>query len=293
MKKGGRGKEKEGKEVHWRTTIGPEVSYFKGWWAEIWRGKYLIYLLFKKDFVSKYKQTILGPLWMFMQPVIGTLVFFLFGKAVGSSTDGLPPLFFYFSGTLMWSFSSVTFSKLSGFLLANHDILSKVYIPKIVFGISTICIDAFNFGLQFAIFLLILSYGVLFTPLDLNPNLWILLFPLLFFFQCLFLLGAGLCVSAMLVKYRDLSGVVTYLVQYGLFATPVLFPLSSVVDEDKRFLLLLNPLTSLVEFFRYAFLGKGFFEWSWLLYTASASFVVYFVGLILLNRIEKVYADIV
>ncbi|MCY4419140.1 MAG: ABC transporter permease [Cytophagales bacterium] len=277
----------------WTSVVTSEISHFKMWWSEMWKDRYLIYLLFRKDFVSKYKQTALGPFWVVLQPIMATFAFFFFGKMVNVSVGTVPPFLFYMLGTIVWSLTSTIFQKITQFLIESSALLTKVYVPKLSLLWSRVCVDILNFFVKLVLFLAILGYFIFFKNANASPNLWALFFPVVLFFQMLFAVGTGLLLSALTLRYRDIVNVINFLVQSLLFVTPVLYPLSVVEDPKYQKLLLFNPLTEYAEFYRYAFLGEGFLDPFWLAYAFTIAVLAYVGGVILLNRIEKVYADVV
>jgi lipopolysaccharide transport system permease protein len=250
----------------------------------------LLFLLVRRDFVAQYKQSVLGPLWFFIQPLLNTLVFtVIFGNIAKIPTDGIPNMLFYMAGTVVWSFFSLTFNNV-GMTFANANALfSKVYFPRLIFPIANVINNVITFSIQFLLFLGFLAYFLL-AGSALHPNLWILFLPLLLIHVGLFAMGTGLIVSALTTKYRDLRFLVNFGLQLWMYATPVVYP-ASIVKPDLLWVLWLNPLAPVVEFFRFMFLGKGIVNPLFYSISAVESLVLILIGLILFTRTEKDYID--
>ena len=280
-----------GKET-WKVILTPEVPYFYFPWKEILTKKYLLYLLCRKHFVTKYKQTILGPAWLVIQPIISTLAFLLlFNGLLDMDTDEVPPLLFYFSGNIFWFLFSSSFTKMQQFLGAISNIVTRVYIPKYIFALSHVFIDFINFLLQFLIFSCIYVY-YMYTK-DISANITLLLVPVYLFFIMLFSIGLGSVLSCITLKYRDLHTVLPYFTQLFMYATPIIYPISSLKASKYLLLIKLNPLTGIFEAIRYGFYGKGYFSWNLLVYDFALIFIVFVIGVFMVSKVEKVYADIV
>lgn len=244
----------------------------------------------KRDFISFYKQTILGPLWFFIQPIFTTVVFaFVFGNLAGISTDGLPQYLFYLSGITAWNYFSDCLTKTSTVFRDNANIFGKVYFPRIILPLSIIVSNLVRFGIQLLLFIVIMIYlGV--QGADFHLTWAIFLFPFIVFLMALLGLGLGLIITAMTTKYRDLSFLVTFGVQLLMYGTTVIYPLSAAPKEYRK-LIELNPMTSIIEVFRFAFLGKGHFTaWS-LGYSAIFAIGISFLGIIIFNKTERSFVD--
>jgi lipopolysaccharide transport system permease protein len=281
----------EGQEGEpWTTVICPQHPWFKFDLRELWQYRDLIQLFVRRDFVALYKQTVLGPLWFILQPLFTTLVFtVIFGKIAKIPTDGLPQFLFYFSGTVCWSYFSECLNQTSQTFLANAGIFSKVYFPRLAVPLAKVISNIFKFFIQFAIFLVFLFYFYQ-QGAPVHPNLGVMALPLIVLQMAILGIGCGLIVSALTTKYRDLSLVVTFGVQLWMFATPVVYPLSQI-PERYRIYFVLNPMTSVVEGFRTAFLGAGSLSPLYYLLGVLITLAIFFVGIVLFNRIEKTFVD--
>ena len=250
----------------------------------------MIQLFVRRDFVAQYKQTILGPLWFILQPLFTTLVFtIIFGKIAKIPTDGLPQFLFYFAGTICWGYFAECLNQTSQTFLANAGIFGKVYFPRLTVPISKVISYIFKFFIQFAMFLIFLVYYY-WQGAPVHPNLGVLALPLIVIQMAFLGIGCGLIVSSLTTKYRDLGLVVSFGVQLWMFATPVVYPLSQI-PEKYRIYFALNPMTSVVEGFRAAFLGAGSLSAPYYLLGVLITLAICFVGIVLFNRIEKTFVD--
>lgn len=259
---------------------------------EIWKYRDLIILFVKRDITTAYKQTVLGPVWIVINPLLSTTVFtVIFGVIAGIPTDGVPQFLFYMSGNVLWGFFSSCLGKASGTFLGNARLFGKVYFPRLVMPISDIIYNLINFILQTAVFvILIIVYALIGT--NVHPNLLILITPLLVLHTALLGTAIGLIVSSITTKYRDLNVLVSFGVSLLMYITPVVYPISRV-PENFRWLLLLNPVAPIVETYRYAFLGSGSFEWLFLLLSLAVTAVLLFWGVLVFNKVEKNFIDTV
>jgi lipopolysaccharide transport system permease protein len=259
---------------------------------EIWRYRDLLMLFVHRDFVAYYKQTILGPLWFVIQPLLTTLVFtVIFGNLAKISTDELPPILFYLAGVTAWNYFAECFKKTSNSFKANAVIFGKVYFPRILVPLSITITNLIAFGIQFVLFLGFLLYFML-TNAQIEPNAHMALFPLLILLMGMQGLGFGLLVSALTTKYRDLQFLVAFGIQLLMYATPVIYPASSI-SEKYRWVLEANPMTAVIETFRFGFLGSGTFSWLGLGYTTLCTLIITILGIIVFNRTEKSFMDTV
>lgn len=258
----------------------------------LWKYRDLIILFVKRDLTTSYKQTILGPLWIIINPLLSTLVFtVIFGVIAGIPTDGIPQFLFYMSGNILWGFFSSCLNRASGTFLGNARLFGKVYFPRLVMPISGILYNLVNFLLQTAVFvILIIIYALI--GANVHPNLLVLLTPLLVLHTALLGTGIGLIISSITTKYRDLNVLVGFGVSLLMYITPVVYPISTV-PEQFRWILLLNPVAPIVETYRYAFLGSGSFEWPFLLLSAAVTAGLLFWGVIVFNKVEKNFIDTV
>jgi lipopolysaccharide transport system permease protein len=258
----------------------------------LWRYKDLIALFVRRDFVSKYKQTILGPLWFIIQPALTTIMFaVVFGKIAKISTDGLPPILFYMSGTVAWTYFSTCLNSTSNTFITNANIFGKVYFPRLTVPISIVISTLIQFLIQFGLLILIMIFYQL-KGTNYNLNAFLLIIPFLIFIMALLGLGFGIVVSSLTTKYRDLSYLVVFGVQLWMYATPIVYPLSSISEKYKIWILI-NPLTSVIETFRFALLGSGTFNIFQLLYSTIFAFAIVIIGILLFNRVEKTFIDTV
>ena len=259
---------------------------------EVWDYRDLLFMLVKRDFVTFYKQTILGPLWFIVQPLLTTLIFvILFGNIAKLSTDGMPQVLFYLSGITVWNYFSESLTKTSSVFTANAGMFGKVYFPRLIMPLSIVASALMKFAVQFGIFVLILLYYLLFTD-TVHPNWWILLTPILIALMAMFALGMGMIFSSMTTKYKDLSFLLTFGVQLFMYITPVVYPISALPEKFK-FLAYFNPLSSIFECFRYAFLGAGSFEMMSLVWSSIFIVVILMVGTVIFNKVEKSFMDTV
>ncbi len=273
------------------------ITAKNGWFdidlREVWRYRDLIWLFTKRSFLLIYKQTILGPAWIILQPLMTTLIYTLvFGGIAGISTDGAPQLLFYMGGTAVWGFFSACLNKTASTFTGNAGVFGKVYFPRLVSPISTVLSSAINFFVQFAMFLLFWGYYVITGAV--TPNyIGILLLPLLLAYLGLLGLGCGIIISSMTTKYRDLAMLVNFGVQLWMYITPVVYPASTLGDGGLYTLVMLNPVTCAVETFRWIFLGTGEINLLfWGISTAVMAFVVT-LGVIVFSRVEKTFMDTV
>lgn len=277
---------------NWTTIIKPKTGWFDINLKELIQYKDLIVMFVKRDFKTMYKQTILGPLWIIINPLLTTLMFtVVFGNIANIPTDGMPQIVFYMLGTTVWTYFSSCLTKTSSTFTANAGIFGKVYFPRLVTPISTVISGLINFGVQFLMFLGFMAYFMI-KGSPIEPNLWILITPLLLVQLAALALGFGIIISSMTTKYRDLAVLVTFGVQLWMYATPVVYPASQIGGKLKT-LMMLNPVSPIVESFRYAFLGSGSIPWNYLSISVVTTLVVLFAGVVLFSRVEKTFMDTV
>lgn len=277
----------------WTMTIEPQRSLLDLRLGELWLYRDLVMLFVRRDFVSVYKQTILGPLWYLIQPLLTTLTFtVIFGNIASLPTDGLPQFLFYMSGTLVWSYFASCLAKTSETFVQNANLFGKVYFPRLAVPVSILISNLITFLIQFAMFLFFVLYFLLRgTPIQFNW-LWIALSPLLILMMAGLGLGFGIIISSLTTKYRDLRFLVQFGVQLLMYATPVIYPVSSI-PERFQWIILANPMTPIVEAFRYAFLGAGTVDVAHLLYSFVFMLVAVFLGSVIFNRVEQTFMDTV
>jgi lipopolysaccharide transport system permease protein len=260
---------------------------------EIWKYRELLWVLVKRDFVSFYKQTILGPLWFFIQPLFTTIIFtFIFGNVAGISTDGLPRPLFYMAGITAWNYFADCLTKTSSVFRDSSHIFSKVYFPRLIMPLSIIVSNLVRFGVQMLMFFVMMGYYYLQseTKVVFQPNIYMLMFPFLVIMMALLGLGIGLVISALTIKYRDLGFLVNFGIQLMMYATTVIYPLSAAPLKYK-WLIELNPMTGIIETFRYGFLGAGYFTISTIGYSIVLTLIFLFLGVIIFNKVEKTFVD--
>jgi len=278
----------------WDLVIGPKRGWFDLRLKDIWLYRDLVFHFVRRDFVAFYKQTILGPLWYIIQPLLTTLVFtVIFGKVARIPTDNIPPFIFYLSGTVAWGYFSNCLKETSDTFITNSKIFGKVYFPRLTVPLSVVIINMVKFGIQFLLFLGFLVYFIAGSaPVKPKPNLYILLLPVLLLQMAILSLGAGILISSMTTKYRDIKFLVGFGLQLWMYATPVVYPVS-VVPERFRFFYMLNPIASIVETFRHAFLGTGMVNGVEILISWGVTMLLLFSGIILFNRVDKTFMDTV
>ena len=273
------------------TLITPHRTLFKLNLHEVWLYRDLLRMLVKRDFVTFYKQTILGPLWFIVQPVLTTLTFMLiFGNIAKISTDGIPQPLFYMSGITIWNYFSDSLNRVSGVFRENQQVFGKVYFPRLVTPLSIVVSGLVKFGIQFFLFLALLAYFLGFTPIEIPINVVALLAPLLVLFMALMALGLGMLITSLTTKYRDLMFLLQFAIQLLMYATPVIYPLSTV-PERYQWLIALNPITPIVETFKYGFLGSGSFSWGGLVYAGTVAICILIAGIFVFNRTERSFMD--
>ncbi|WP_345158457.1 ABC transporter permease [Pontibacter saemangeumensis] len=279
-------------EEDWTLVIEPRSKLFDLQLKEVWRYRDLLVMFVTRDFISVYKQTILGPIWFFLQPLFTTITFTLvFGKIAGISTNGVPPLLFYMAGITCWNYFSACISSTSNTFRGNAGIFGKVYFPRLISPISVVVSNMLKFGVQLGLFLCLLGY-YLFTGTNVEPNVFMLLLPFIVVIMALLALGLGMLISAMTTKYRDLQFLIGFGVQLAMYASTVIYPISEI-PEKYKFIILANPMSSIIETFRYAFLGSGTLPWGYLAYSTVFTLIVFFLGVLVFNKVEKSFLDTV
>lgn len=279
-------------QEQWTLIVKPKNSWFDLHLKEVWHYRDLVAMFVKRDFISAYKQTILGPLWFIIQPLCATYLFlFVFSNIAHLSTGNIPGVLFYLSGLTVWNYFSTCFNKTSVTFVANSTLFGKVYFPRLASPISTIISTLVTFFIQLLLFLCFLAYYVLFKGLQLQLSPYLLLLPYLVLLMGLLALGSGIIISSLTTKYRDLTNLVAFGVQFLMFLTTVVYVLPSA--GKKRILFLANPMTSIIESFRYAFFPTGNFNWNLLGYSSAFTLVILFIGILLFNRTEKSFMDTV
>lgn len=275
----------------WTETIEDSHSLFDLKLKEVWKYKDLIYMFVKRDFVSSFKQTILGPVWFFINPIFTTLAYLIiFGNIAGLSTDGAPKVLFYLAGVMLWNYFSTCLTGTSSTFAGNAGIFGKVYFPRLVTPISVVISNLMRFGVQFLLFLVFWLY-FLFKG-ELQPNIWMLATPFLIILMAVFALGTGMIFSALTTKYKDLNMLLGFGVSLYMYATPVIYPVSSLKGITKE-IAYYNPLTGIFECFKYGWLGKGDFSMPMLGASTIIIFFLLALGTIIFNKVEKTFMDTV
>jgi lipopolysaccharide transport system permease protein len=277
---------------NWTEVIEPQSRLLDLRLREVWRYRDLVLMFVRRDFVANYKQTIMGPIWFFLQPLLTTLTYiFIFGRVAGLSTDGMPMLVFYLAGVTIWNYFAETLNKTATVFKDNAQMFGKVYFPRLTMPVSIVISNLVRFLIQLLLFLGVWVF-YLFQDNAVAPNYYILLTPLLIVIMGILALGMGMLISALTTKYRDLTFLLTFGVQLLMFATPVIYPLSSIPEKYTWFILA-NPMSAIVETFRYAFLGSGTFNWLYLGYSFGMALLILLLGTIVFNKVEKSFTDTV
>jgi lipopolysaccharide transport system permease protein len=284
-------------EEHWDIVIQPDNNLFDLKLKDVWHYRDLLVLLVKRDFVSFYKQTILGPLWFFIQPLFTTIIYtFIFGNLAGMSTDGLPQPLFYMAGIAAWNYFADCLTKTSTVFKDNANIFGKVYFPRLIMPLSIVVSNLVRFAVQMLLFLFSMAW---FYWVKGNTNFhftyFVFLFPYTVLLMALLGLGLGMIISSMTTKYRDMAFLVTFGVQLLMYATTVIYPLSTAIEKFPTYswLIQYNPMTPIIECFRMGFLGTGTFNWESLLYASIVTFTILFLGIFIFNKVEKNFVDTV
>ena len=260
---------------------------------EVWKYRDLIWLFTKRSFVVTYKQTILGPLWIFLNPLISSLMYaFVFGGIAGIETDGIPQLLFYLSGNAIWLFFSTSLTKNASTFVSNANVFGKVYFPRLTMPISNVMSSVIQFIVQMILVLIFLAYFLATGAVSPNWEAWVLI-PVVLLHLGLLALGCGIIISSMTTKYRDLSILVGFGIQLWMYATPVVYPMSTLGDGLMKTLLMVNPVTQPVELFRYALLGVGTVNWTYYGLSWALTIVVTLLGIMIFNKVEKTFMDTV
>lgn len=275
----------------WEVEIRPNASWLDLSLRDLWTYRDLIRLFVRRDVVAQYKQTILGPIWLVLQPLLTTIVFTIFfGNVAGLSTAGLPKLLFYLSGQIVWSYFAAVLTTTSDTFIGNANLFGKVYFPRLAVPVSVLFSQLFQFGLRFLIFLGFFAWFFFRgDSIHLTSALWA--FPLALLVMMGLALGLGILFSALTAKYRDLRFLLAFGVQLLMFTTTAVYPLSAMTSAKYRLLVLANPMTSVIECFRLAFMGVGDFSLAHLAYSAVFAGIVLVIGILFFTRIERNFMD--
>ena len=280
------------KEENWSDIIQSKSGWFEFHLDQIWKYRDLLVLFVRRDFYAGYKQTLFGPFWFVIQPVFATFAYtIIFGKVAKIPTDSIPPTVFYMTGITAWNYFSDCLTRTSSTFTSNAGIFGKVYFPRMIVPLSNVVSSLIRFVIQFLLLLSFIAFYY-FKGANVHPNVWMLLTPLLLLVMAGMGLGFGIVISSLTTKYRDLQNFMGFGVQLLMYATPVVYPLS-MVPEEFKFVSLINPMTGIIETFKYAFLGGGELNFMLLGYSFVFTIVLLFIGLMLFNRIEKSFMDTV
>jgi len=280
---------------YWDTSITTDKKLLSIDLHEVWQYRDLLTMYVKRDIITFYKQTILGPLWFIIQPLFTTIMFmFVFGGIAGISTDGIPQAVFYLSGLVCWNYFQDCLSKCSDTFNANQAIFGKVYFPRLVVPLSIVISNLIKMAIQFTLFLVVYIYYFA-SGVDFHINATICLVPLLIMMLGGLGLGFGMIISSMTTKYRDLRFLITFGVQLWMYATPVIYPLSVMKETYPKYIwvLVANPLTAILETFKYAFTGVGVFNWLYIGYSFAFTIIVLTLGIIIFNRVQRSFMDVI
>ena len=277
----------------WTEVISSKRGLLDINFKEIWHYRDLVWMFVKRDIAAQYKQTILGPVWFFISPFMTVFMYtIVFNRIAGIKTDGIPAPLFYLTGTTLWNYFQQCFMSSSGTFVSNAGIFGKVYFPRLISPISTIVSNLIKFFIQFLVLVTLIIFYVLFRNYIFHFNLYLLLFPLLVLLMAGIAFGIGIISSALTTKYRDLQLFINYGISLLMYASPVIYP-ASQVPERYRAYLFLNPISPIIETFRYSLLGNGTFSWLALGYSLGFMIVIVFIGIVIFNQVEKTFMDTV
>ena len=273
------------------TEIKPKDKLFNLDLREVWAKRYLLWLFIKRDILVQFKQTIFGLGWYFISPLISTLIYIvIFSRVAGIQTDGIPEPLFYLSGVCLWNYFSQCLTKIAETFSSNSDLFGKVYFPRLIIPISQVVSHLFRFSIQMLLFVIVyVIYAII--GVDVHPNWYLLLFPVLVLMLGFTAMGLGLIITSLTTKYRDLKNFFGVFVSLWMYATPIVYPMSVIENETLKTVMRLNPLTSIIEAFKYGSMGAGEFSWGWLAYSFGVMLVLLFVGILMFNRKQKQFID--
>ena len=281
---------------NWLFEISSKRGLFELNFKELWHYKDLIFLFVKRDVVTFYKQTILGPIWFIIQPLITSFVqYVIFSKIADIKSDGVPYFLFVLAGNVLWLYFSECFKATSEVFRSNQNLFGKVYFPRLIMPLSIVLSNLIKFGIQFVFFLFVLGYYI-FKGYNVHPNIYVIFLPILLLLMMLFSLGLGMIITSLTTKYRDLTFVISFGISLYMYITPIVYPTSLVLEklpESMHYLVYLNPLTSILDFFKYAFLGSGHIDVFGILYSTVFSIIIFFAGIFVFNRTEKNFIDVI
>ena len=277
---------------NWTIEITPKKRLLDINLRDLWRYRDLYAMYVKRDIITQYKQTILGPLWFVIQPMLTTIMYmFVFGGLAGISTDGVPQPLFYLAGITLWNYFNTVFNESSSVFTKNAGVFGKVYFPRLVVPMATMTSNLIKMLIQLILFIIVYIYFLIQgVPLHINAS--ILLFPFLVILLAFHAVSWGLIISSLTTKYHDLTYLVSFGIQLFMYATPIIYPLSAA-PEKYRNILELNPLTSIFETFKYSCMGCGSLNWGGLLYSTIFMLVVLFFAVVIFSRVERNFMDTV
>ena len=277
---------------NYSTVIKPKGKLWEIDFKEIWKYRDLYSMFVKRDIITQYKQTILGPAWFFIQPALTTIMYMVvFGGIAKISTDNLPQPMFYLAGIVCWQYFADCLNKTSSTFTANQGIFGKVYFPRLIVPLATVTSNLVRMGIQFLLFIAVYIYYIV-VGVQVAPNIYILLLPLLVLMLAGLAVGFGIIISSLTTKYRDLTILFTFVVQLWMYATPIIYPLSTMSPE-RQWIMALNPVTSIVEAFKYGTMGVGTFSWTQLGYSFGFMVVVMAIGIVVFNKVQRSFMDTV
>lgn len=278
-------------QQEWTETIESKQYLFDLKLKEVWRYKDLVYMFVKRDFISGFKQTVLGPIWFFINPIFTTIVYLIvFGSIAGLSTDGAPKILFYLAGVTLWNYFSGCLTGTSNVFVGNAAIFGKVYFPRLVMPLTIVISNLMKFGVQMGLFIFAFLY--FYFKGDVQPNVWILATPFLIILMAAFALGMGMIFSSLTTKYRDVQLLLGFGISLFMYITPVIYPLSALPEKFKT-IAYYNPLSGIFECFKYGWLGVGEFSITMLLISTVIIFGLLAVGTVVFNKVEKGFMDTV
>ena len=276
----------------WTTVIKPRNKLFQVNLGEIWQYRDLYTLFVKRNIITQYKQTILGPAWFFIQPALTTIMYMVvFGGIAGISTDGLPQPMFYLAGIVCWQYFADCLNKTATTFTVNQNIFGKVYFPRLIMPLSTVSSNLVRMGIQFLLFIAVYTYFLL-KGVEVSPNIYALLIPVLILMLAGLSLGFGILVSSLTTKYRDLTILFTFIVQLWMYATPIIYPLSTM-SPKMQMIMSINPITSIIETFKFGAMGVGTFRWGSLIYSFVFMLILIVLGIIVFNKVQRSFMDTV
>jgi len=276
----------------WKTVIKPKDKLFDLQLKELWKSKYLLWLFVKRDLTVQFKQTIFGFAWYFISPLISVATYvIIFSRVAGIPTDDIPQPLFYMSGVCLWNYFSMCITKISTTFQGNAGLYGKVYFPRLISPISAVFSNMFKFSIQLVLFVALYLYFTAVKGVNNHPNIYLTLFPIIVILLAGIAFGLGLIVTSLTTKYRDLSNFFGVFVSLWMYATPIVYPMSAIENASLKHIMSLNPLTPIIEAFKYGSMGAGEFSWSGLTYSTVTMIILIIIGVLMFNRKQKVFID--